>query len=403
MINKCFVDTSVLMSGEFKLSDYDKVFISIVSVEELDNLKIDSDKGYLARQSIRNIMNADNVEIVLDFKNYISIPYLVHKNDNIILRMAYQVYKEDPEVVLISDDYNMIIKARGLCLPCRMFEFDKRDLEIYKGYKEVTLSDIKLASFYENPTNQFGLLINEYLLIKNKKGEVIDKRKWTEKGFKTISTKPFKSIYFPDFKPKDEYQMMAMDSLINDDLTLLYGRAGSCKTYMSLSWIMQNIHNGKLSKCVIIFNPAKLKNSDQLGFYPGSRSEKLMSTSLGGILSSKFGDITLVESLIANGKLMLIPTCDIRGIEISDQDCIYLTEGQNTDAYTMRTIIQRAKEKCKIIIEGDMLEQQDIKINNIRESGMYRTIEVFKGTQYFSCVELQKIYRSPLAELAQNI
>ena len=136
MINKCFVDTSVLMSGEFKLSDYDKVFISIVSVEELDNLKIDSDKGYLARQSIRNIMNANNVEIVLDFKNYISIPYLVHKNDNIILRMAYQVYKEDPEVVLISDDYNMIIKARGLGLPCRMFEFDKRDLEIYKDIKK---------------------------------------------------------------------------------------------------------------------------------------------------------------------------------------------------------------------------------------------------------------------------
>lgn len=403
LIIRVFLDTSVILNPYFDINLYSKIYLSIVSVEEIDNLKSDERVGYLARQSIRNIMNANNVEIVLDFKNYISIPYLVHKNDNIILRMAYQVYKEDPEVVLISDDYNMIIKARGLGLPCRMFEFDKRDLEIYKGYKEVTLSDIELASFYENPTNQFGLLVNEYLLIKDAKGNIVDKKKWTEKGFKTISTKPFKSIYFPDFKPRDEYQMMAMDSLINDDLTLLYGRAGSCKTYMSLSWIMQNIHNGKLSKCVIIFNPAKLKNNDQLGFYPGSRSEKLMSTSLGGILSSKFGDITLVESLIANGKLMLIPTCDIRGIEISDQDCIYLTEGQNTDAYTMRTIIQRAKEKCKIIIEGDMLEQQDIKINNIRESGMYRTIEVFKGTQYFSCVELQKIYRSPLAELAQNI
>ena len=50
-----------------------------------------------------------------------------------------------------------------------------------------------------------------------------------KKGLKNINTKPFKSIYFPDFKPRDEYQMMAMDSLINDDLTLLYGRAGSCK------------------------------------------------------------------------------------------------------------------------------------------------------------------------------
>ena len=130
-------------------------------------------------------------------------------------------------------------------------------------------------------------------------------------------------------------------------------------------------------------------------FYPGSRSEKLMSTSLGGILSSKFGDITLVESLIANGKLMLIPTCDIRGIEISDQDCIYLTEGQNTDAYTMRTIIQRAKEKCKIIIEGDMLEQVDIKIGNLKENGMFRTIEVFKDTKYFFMCEVKECIPIP--------
>ena len=164
---RVFCDTNVILNPHFDINLYSKIYLSIVSVEEIDNLKNDERVGYLARQSIRNIMNADNVEIVLDFKNYISIPYLVHKNDNIILRMAYQVYKEDPEVYLISDDYNMIIKARGLGLPCRMFEFDKRDLEIYKGYKEVTLSDIKLASFYENPTNQFGLLVNEYLLIKN--------------------------------------------------------------------------------------------------------------------------------------------------------------------------------------------------------------------------------------------
>ena len=93
----------------------------------------------------------------------------------------------------------------------------------------------------------------------------------------------------------------------------------------------------------------------------------------------------------------------VRGIEISEHDCIYVTEGQNIDAYTMRTIIQRAKEGCKVIIEGDMLEQQDIKLNSFKDNGMYRTIEVFKGTKYFSCVKLKNVYRSPLADIAQNI
>lgn len=398
-----FCDTNILLNSNFNPLDYENVYISIVSIEELDHLKCDDRKGYQARNAIRKIKSADNVKIIFDIKNSITLPYLEHKNDNVILQMALESYQDDKDLVFMCNDYGLLVKAEGLELPCKMFEFEKEDLDVYKGYKEITLTEQELADFYNKQTNDWDLLINEYLLIKNDKDEVVDKKKWTEKGFKAINTKPFKSIYFPDFKPKDEYQMMAMDSLIHDDLTLLFGPAGSAKTLLSLSWIMQNIHNGKIRTCVIIFNPEKLKNSAQLGFYSGNRTEKLLQNSIGGILSSKFGDMTLVESLIANGRLLLIPTSDIRGIEISENDCIYVTEGQNIDRYTMRTIIQRQKEGCKVIIEGDMLEQQDIKINSLRESGMYRTIEVFKDTKYFSCVKLQKIYRSPLADLAQNI
>lgn len=50
-----------------------------------------------------------------------------------------------------------------------------------------------------------------------------------------------------------------------------------------------------------------------------------------------------------------------------------------------------------------MLEQVDIKIGNLKENGMFRTIEVFKDTKYFSCVKLKNVYRSPVAEIAQNI
>jgi len=317
---------------------------------------------------------------------------------------------KDKDCILITDDYGMLIKCRALGLPCQLFDNDKND--IYKGYKEIILSDLELADYYQktnnfqnlnNIKNEWDLLINEYLLLKDDNGKTINKIKWTEKGFKSINTKPFKSIYFPDFKPKDEYQMMAMDSLINDDLTLLFGKAGTAKTMLSLSWIMQNIHMGKIGTCVIGFNPVKLKNSEALGFYSGNRNEKLLQNSIGGILSSKLGSMDLVNSLISNNKLMLIPTSDIRGIEVSDQDCIFVTEAQNIDSYTAKTIIQRAKEGCKVIIEGDILEQQDIRNSNLKESGMYRIIEVFKGDTYFSCVKLKNIYRGHLADVAQSI
>lgn len=395
-----FADTSVVLNEKFLFEDYEKVFISIVTIEELDDLKRDEKLGYQARQAIRKIMAANNVEI--KYNNSFSgvIQFREHNNDNIILSTAYDVYTTYKDTRFLTDDYCLFLKAKMLGLPSQLFETNEDKPEIYTGYKEVVLDDYELAQHYENPTNKWDLLINQYLIIKNVQGEVIDQQRWSGDGFTSLSVKTFKSDYLDDFKPKDVYQMCAVDSLINSDLTLLFGHAGVGKTQIALSYIMQNINNGKFNKVVVIYNPVKLKNNAHLGYYSGNRLEKLMQNSIGGILASKLGAESIVNALISQGKLMIIPTSDIRGIEISDQDCLYVTEAQNTDAYTMRTIIQRAKQGCKIIVEGDMLEQQDI---YGRENGMMRVIEVFKGTKYFSCVKLVNTYRSPITELAQKI
>ena len=403
---KVFCDTNVLLNSKFNLQDYQKVYISIVSIEELDKLKRDERISYQARKIIKDIKFADNVVIITksDF-NTTNRLFLEHGNDNAILNMAYDVFIDDNEVLFLSDDYNLIVKAdKGLGLPCKMFEFkdDKSD-DIYTGYKEVCISeDEELAKHYETSENRWGLLNNEYLIIKDKDGNVVDKQRYVEgKGFVQLNSKGFKSIYFGDIKPRDVYQIMAIDSLNNSDFTLLFGKSGSAKTLLSLSWIMHNIQLGKINKAVIVFNSVPLKNNKSQGFYPGDRNQKLLQSSLGGILSSKFGDMTIVESLITQGKLLLIPSAEIRGIEISDSDVIFVTEAQNTDIYTMKTIIQRAKGK--IIVEGDMLEQQDLIHSNNRDNGMRRVIEVFKGSQYFSCVKLKNRYRHPMGDLADKM
>ncbi len=403
-MQKCFVDTNVLLNSDFKFELYDKVYLSIISIEELDVLKRDEKIGYQARLAIKKIKSANNKEIILSGSSERINHFLEHGNDNIILSFALDVYTVDKDCVFVTDDYCLSIKAQALGLPCKMFAFNIDLDNLYTGYKEVVLNEEEMSQHYQHPFNRWGLLDNEYLIIKNSDGEVVDKQRWTiDKEFVPIVSKGFKSIYLDDFKPKDVYQMLAIDSLNNTDLTLLYGMAGVGKTQISLSYIMQNIASGKIGKAVIVFNPVKLKNNEQLGYYSGSRVDKILQNSIGGILSSKLGDMITVETLINQGKLMLVPTSDIRGIEISDKDVLYVTEAQNTDAYTMRTILQRAKEGCKIIIEGDMLEQQDIKNGSLRENGMMRVIEVFKGTKYFSCVKLQNVYRSPITQIAQQI
>ena len=42
-----------------------------------------------------------------------------------------------------------------------------RDIEVYKGYKEVTLNEYELSLHYQCPVNKWNLLDNEYLIIKN--------------------------------------------------------------------------------------------------------------------------------------------------------------------------------------------------------------------------------------------
>ena len=400
-MHKVFVDTNILLNEDFRFEDYEFVKTSIVSVEELDGLKKSPDVGYQARNATKKIKNATNVKVEIDYDFSFENRFLSHKADNFILGFANKVIKEDNEYIFLTDDFNLYIKAYAVGLHVELFEFKNTEFD-YNGYQVVTMTQQEMSDHYSNPTNSFGILNNQYLLIEDEEGVIVDQQRWnSEKGFIPLSTDSICSKYLDEFSPRDPYQIMAIDSLDNTAFTLLFGIAGSAKSLMSLSWIMQSIQNREIDKCVIIFNSVPLKNSQMQGYYPGDRNQKLLSTSLGGILSSKFGDMSAVEDLISAGKLLLIPTSEIRGIEISENDCIYVTEAQNIDAYTMRTIIQRAK--CKIIIEGDMFEQRDLKSTNPKDNGMRRAIEVFRDTKYFSCVKLKNTYRSPMCELAQQI
>ena len=101
--------------------------------------------------------------------------------------------------------------------------------------------------------------------------------------------------------------------------------------------------------------------------------------------------------MIERGMLDIIPTANIRGIELEADSILLCTESQNLDVYTLKTILQRCKEGCKQIYEGDIIEQKD---TNTQDMGIRRLIDVFKGNEKFGCVKLKNNYRSQLSELA---
>ena len=404
----CVVDTNILMSG-IDLSDYERVYVPMVVLEELDNHNhSDSpEKAYKARVAMRILDSlGDKVEYPLEQIHDYEIPRWnpVIKNDNLILVYAQRIQGRIPEATLLTLDRNMHFKAMSLGVRSELYKENKT--AVYRGYKEVTMCDEEYAYFVSNlatDDNKYDLLENEYIIIRDEKGSCIDKYRWTSEGYKFLNTRSFKSTYWEPVKPiaDDPTQACAFDSLYNTDITVLFGRAGCGKSLLSLSYLMSRLQTGKLNKLYIVHTFVPLKNAKTLGFLPGTKEEKIFGSGLGTILSTKFGDIDqTIKPLMQSNKLEIVPTYDLRGSEFGENDAMYITEAQNTDPYTIKTAIQRCKAGCKIIIEGDMLEQTDV---YTPVNGMERVIEVFAGSKYFGCVKLQKNNRSPISEIADKI
>ena len=160
----------------------------------------------------------------------------------------------------------------------------------------------------------------------------------------------------------------------------------------------------KIDKIIVFCNTIATKGSAKLGYYPGSRTEKLLDSQIGNLIISKIGERIEVERLIDDGKLVLLPMSDIRGYDTTGMNAaIYISEAQNLDKELMKLALSRIGEDCICIIDGDFDTQVDLNMYAGTNNGMRRVSKVFRGSTFYGEVELQKIYRSKIADLAQQI
>lgn len=194
------------------------------------------------------------------------------------------------------------------------------------------------------------------------------------------------------------------DSLSNNKITLVKGPPGSGKTMVSLAFLMSKMEHGDLDKIVIFCNTVATANSAKLGFYPGSRDEKLLDSQIGNLLVSKFGGREGVDRLINEGKIILLPLSDIRGYDTSGMRAgVYISEAQNLDRTLMKLALQRIGEDSICIIDGDEKSQVDLPIYAGVNNGMRRASKVFRGAPIYGEVALKTIFRSQISRIAENI
>lgn len=409
MTDKLYVcDTNILLDNIELVSDYKVVLLSHV-LRELEKHKIShrSDLAFKARKTVRYIKN-NKEKFIFDTKNYngsdLGRDYTSEYEDDNILKACL-----DNKYGLISNDLLLQMKAEGLGIEVIDLEnkIDEDYVEPdYKGYKEVYMSKEELQEVYNNlDLNKWDLLENEYLIVLDEiTGEGVDCLKWDGFYLHKAREKGFTTQSFGKFKPFDFYQKAAVDSIFNNDITMLTGVAGTGKSLIALNVAWHLIERGKYDQLVIFTNPVKTRNAEALGFYKGDRTTKLMDAQTGIMLSSKFGDKFAVEREIDSGKLQLLPFSDIRGFDTTSEKrtIVWFIEAQNTNIDLMKLGLERIGNNTKVIIDGDPTAQVDLDAYRV-SNGMTRTSEVFRGYSIYGEVQLKKIYRSIISELASKM
>ena len=412
---KCYDTCSLLeQAGHLFDSDEFTLVISSITLEELENIKTsgnkDPDVKYAARKVLTDMdEHYGAFEIILYNDSYGDMMMrdgISLSNDAKINACARHFAAKHPqdEVIFVTNDLICRHIASMYFVTEKVIEEDYD----YDGYKEVYLDEDGLIEFYSNQDkNLYDLFINQYLLVYDaNSGDCIERLVWTGDGYRRLAYNTFASKWFGDVKPMkgDLYQSLVADSFSNNKITLVKGPAGSGKTYLSLGFLMHKLERNKIDRIIVFCNTVATKNSAKLGFYPGTRDEKLLDSQIGNLLISKFGGRVAVEQMILEEKLVLLPLSDIRGYDTSGMKAgIYISEAQNMDVELMKLTLQRIGEDSICIIDGDCKTQVDDIHFAGSNNGMRRASQVYRGEDVYGEVTLKNIHRSRVAMIAEKM
>lgn len=412
-----FYDTSsLLLKADELFNDDEQIFISSITLKELERIKTAANKDYNVKYNARKVLHtlqehADQVRFLVfteDMLQPIMANDLEISDDMKILATAYA-----NEILIdgfYTNDLSLYTIAK-LFFPKEKLFMVKEKEDDYTGYMNITMPEEEMAEFYSNLNSgiyneKLHLIPNQYLNILDKDGIIVDTRRWTGELFAELRYSTLESTWLGKIKPlqDDKYQNMAVDSFLNNKITMLKGPAGTGKSQLSIAYLLSMLERGKIDKIVIFCNPVATRNSARLGFYPGSKNDKLLDSQIGNFLSAKLGGRLAVEQLINEEKLVLLPFSDIRGYDTSGMNAgIYITEAQNLDISLLKLALQRIGEDSICIVEGDEKTQVDLVDYEGFNNGMRRMSEVFRGQDIYGEVTLQKIHRSKIAEIAQRL
>ena len=268
----------------------------------------------------------------------------------------------------------------------------------YKGYIEVEMNDNCLAQFYSNKDLWAGdLYENQYLLIKDSTGEIVDKYCRQNGELRQVLFCKLGGAFTGAIKPRNPQQACLFDMLKDktSKIKLVTGRFGSGKTLAMTNAALELIEKGKFERIVWVRNNVSVKDAPEIGYLPGTEIDKLMPYVMP--LADHAGGEEGIKKMLENGTLEVIPLGHLRGRSL--RNCIvFCTECENLTRQHIQLLMGRIDEGSQLWLDGDV-KQRDKDIFE-KSAGLERMVERLAGNKLFAHIHLEKSERSEVAALA---
>jgi PhoH-like ATPase len=425
------IDTSVLLSDPkamLRFAEHD-VVLPIVVITELEGKRHHAELGYFARSALRMLDGlrvqhgrldapvpvgdaGGTLRVELNHVDPTVLPagFRLGDNDTRILAVAANLAAEGNSVTVVSKDLPMRVKASAVGLQAEEYKAELAVDSGWTGMREIDLSDEQMGALWDNDSVEIAaldpatveaaspLLVHTGIVVHSPGGSALgrvtaDKRVQLVRGDQEVF----------GVHGRSAEQRVAIDLLLDPDIGIvsLGGRAGTGKSALALCAGLESVLERQKHRKVVVFRPLYAVGGQELGYLPGSESEKMnpwaqaVFDTLGALVSP-----AVLEEVIERDMLEVLPLTHIRGRSLHDAFVI-VDEAQSLERNVLLTVLSRIGQGSRVVLTHDVAQRDNLRVG--RHDGVAAVIEALKGHPLFAHVTLTRSERSPVAALVTDM
>lgn len=401
--------------------DEHHVVLPLVVISELEGKRHHPELGWFAREALRILDDLRlthgrldspvpigsqgamlHVELNHTDPDVLPVGFRTDSNDSRILACALNLAAENPDVVLVTKDMPLRVKAAAVGLAAD--EYRAQDV-VPSGWTgmadvEVAKSDVD-ALFREGTADLDGareLPCHTGLRLLAGTSSALG-RVTADKQVRLV--RGDREAF--GLHGRSAEQRIALDLLLDPDVGIvsLGGRAGTGKSALALCAGLEAVLERRLHRKVVVFRPVYAVGGQELGYLPGSESEKMspwgqaVFDTLGSVVSQD-----VIDEVLDRGMLEVLPLTHIRGRSLHDSFVI-VDEAQSLERNVLLTVLSRLGTGSRVVLTHDVAQRDNLRVG--RHDGIAAVIEKLKGHPLFAHVTLTRSERSPIAALVTEM